>query len=46
MSVMSELVADSADLALAMLHVPSQLAKRVERMPVRNVGDGMLHTIA
>ena len=32
MSVMRELVADSADLALAMLHVPSQLAKRLERM--------------
>ena len=34
-SVMRELVADSADLALAMLHVPSQLAKRLERMDAR-----------
>lgn len=32
MSVMRELVADGADLALAILHVPSQLAKRLERM--------------
>jgi GNAT superfamily N-acetyltransferase len=32
MSVMHELVADGADLALAMLHVSSQLAKRLERM--------------
>jgi len=35
MSVMRELVADSADLALAILHVPSQLAKRLERMSGR-----------
>ena len=32
MSVMRELAADGADLALAILHVPSQLAKRLERM--------------
>jgi GNAT superfamily N-acetyltransferase len=31
-SVMRELAADGADLALAILHVPSQLAKRLERM--------------
>jgi Acetyltransferase (GNAT) family len=32
MSVMREVAADGADLALAMLDVPSQLAKRLERM--------------
>ena len=35
-SVMRELVADSADLALAMLDVPSQLAKRLEPMNGRS----------
>ena len=35
MSVMRELAADGADLALAMLHVPTQLAKRFERMNAR-----------
>jgi hypothetical protein len=32
MSVMRKVAADGADLALAMLDVPSQLAKRLERM--------------
>jgi len=32
MSVMRELVADSTDLAMAMLDVPSQLAKRLDYM--------------
>src|SRR5262249_35853041 len=37
MSVMRALVADSADLALAMLHVPSQLTKRLAGMNGRPV---------